>query len=150
MAHTFTKLTYHAVFSTKERRELISDELRARLHPYIHKMIDNRLGFTRQIGGTKNHLHILFDLHQSVAVADAIRQIKSISSGWVHETFPGRRFFAWQEGYGAFSVSASAVGRVAAYIEGQEEHHRERSFEEEFTALLKRHGIDYDPQYLWR
>ncbi len=149
MSHTFTQLTCHAVFATKGRREMIKDRLRPRLYPYIIAAINNQLGHAREIGGTANHLHILLDLHQSVAVADAIRVIKSVSSGWVHDAFPDLRDFAWQEGYGAFSVSASVAARVKAYIQGQEEHHRRRSFEEEFVALLKKHGIAYDPAHLW-
>ncbi|HPD15547.1 MAG TPA: IS200/IS605 family transposase [Planctomycetota bacterium] len=149
MSHTFTQLTCHAVFATKGRREMIKDRLRSRLYHYLVSTINNQLGFAREVGGTANHLHVLFDVHQSVAVADAIRVIKSVSSGWIHETFPDLRDFAWQEGYGAFSVSASLAFRVRAYIQGQEEHHRRRSFEDEFVALLKKHGIAYDPAHLW-
>jgi len=149
MSHTFTQLTYHAVFSTKGRHEFISEDLGARLYPYIGSTINNELGFTRQIGGTANHLHILFDLRQTAAVADCMRVIKSVSSGWIHDTFAKLSEFGWQEGYAAFSVSASAIPRVKAYIQNQEEHHRTRSFEDEFIALLDRHGIEYDPRYLW-
>jgi len=149
MSHTFTQLTCHAVFATKGRREMIKDTLRPRLYPYIVSTISHQLGFARAVGGTANHLHILFDVHQSVAVADAIRVIKSVSSGWIHHTFPHLLDFAWQEGYGAFSVSASSVPRVAEYVRGQEKHHQRRSFEEEFVALLRKHGIAYDPAHLW-
>ena len=149
MSHTFTQLTDHVVFSTKERVELISPGLRARLYPYILTTINNQRGFARQIGGTADHVHILFDLHQSVALADCVRDIKSASSGWIHDTFPELRDFAWQEGYGAFSVSASAIPRVKSYIENQERHHRVRSFQDEFIALLDRHGIEYDPRHVW-
>ena len=150
MPHTFTQLTYHAVFSTKGRVNLVTTELRPRLFPYIAAIVNNGMGQMRTLGGTANHLHILFDLHQSVAVADAIRETKSVSSGWVHDTFPQSAGFGWQEGYGAFSVSASAIPRVTSYIQKQEEHHRTRTFEEEFVAFLDRHGIEYDPRYLWR
>jgi REP element-mobilizing transposase RayT len=128
---------------------MIKDTLRPRLYPYIVSTVNNQLGFTREIGGTANHLHILFDVHQTIAVADAIRVIKSVSSGWIHDTFPYLRDFAWQEGYGAFSVSASVMARVRAYIQGQEKHHGRSSFEEEFVALLEKHGIAYDPMHLW-
>ena len=150
MSHTVTQLTYHAVFSTKERVNLITAELCPRLYPYMASIINNGMGRMRELGGTPNHVHILFDLHQSMAVADAIRDIKSVSSGWVHDTFPRFRDFGWQGGYGAFSVSASAITRVASYIQDQEEHHRRRTFEEEFVAFLDKHGIEYDPRYLWK
>ncbi|MGA7885331.1 MAG: transposase, partial [Acidobacteriaceae bacterium] len=97
-------------------------------------------------GGTANHLHLLLLLPQSVTLAEAMRELKANSSRWLRET---DRAFAWQEGYGAFSVSVSQKPRVMAYIAGQEEHHRKRSFEEEFTALLKTSGIAYDPRFVF-
>ena len=149
MAHTYTKLTYHAAFSTKGRRQLISEGLRERLHPYVGAIVSHELGFTRQVGGTADHIHILFDLKPTITIADALRTIKSVSSGWVHREFPDLRDFQWQEGYGAFTVSASRVPDTARYIEDQEEHHRAMTFQEEFLALLRKHGIEYDPRHLW-
>jgi len=150
MPHAHTQLTYHVVFSTRDRRELIRDDLRARLYRYIGSTINNRMGRVRQIGGTRDHLHILFDLHSSIAVADAIHDIKGTSSSWLHQTFPALTGFVWQEGYGVFTVNASAISRLKAYIEGQEDHHKARSFEDEFLALLERHGVRYDSRYLWK
>ncbi|MBM4037935.1 MAG: IS200/IS605 family transposase [Planctomycetes bacterium] len=150
MSHTFTQLTVHAVFSTKERRRLIPADHAKRIHGYMATLINNRFGFAREIGGTPDHVHILFDIKQVECVADCMEAVKSVSSGWVHDTFPDLRDFAWQEGYGAFSVSASSIPRVRAYIRGQEAHHKTRSFEDEFKALLKRHGIQYDERYLWK
>jgi putative transposase len=150
MSHTYTQLTYHVVFSTDGRRALISERVRAKLHAYLGAAINDSFGRVRRVGGTADHVHMLLDLHQSHAIADCLRVVKSNSSAWVHETFPRLRDFAWQEGYGAFSVSASAISRVATYIETQEEHHRRVSFREEFIALLERHGIEYDEKYLWR
>jgi len=150
MSHTFTQLTVHAVFSTKERRRLIPADQAKRIHGYMATLINNRFGFTREIGGASDHIHILFDIKQVECVADCMEAVKSVSSGWIHDTLSGLRDFAWQEGYGAFSVSASSIPRVRAYIQGQEAHHKTRSFEDEFKALLKRHGIQYDERYLWK
>lgn len=150
MSHTFTQLTVHAVFSTKERRKLIPAAHAKRIHAYMASLINDRFGFTREIGGSADHVHILFDIKQVESVADCMEAVKSVSSGWVHDTFAGLRDFAWQEGYGAFSVSASSIPRVRAYLRGQEEHHKARPFEDEFKALLKRHGIQYDERYLWK
>lgn len=150
MSHTFTQLTVHAVFGTKDRRDLITPPLQTRLHPYMMETLNNGFGLAREIGGTANHAHMLFDLDRNVSVAECMRQVKSVSSGWVHATFPDLRDFGWQEGYGAFSVSASRMGKVADYIRNQEEHHRKGSFEEEFRTLLGKYGIQYDPQFLWK
>jgi len=150
VSHTFTQLTVHAVFSTKERRRLIPADQGTRTHGYIATLINNRFGFIREIGGTPDHVHILFDIKQVECVTDCMESVKSVSSGWIHDTFPDLREFAWQEGYGAFSVSASSIPRVRAYIQGQEAHHKTRSFEDEFKALLKRHGIQFDERYLWK
>jgi REP element-mobilizing transposase RayT len=143
MAHTFTQLIYHCVFATKGRLNIITPPLAAKLHAYIAAIIRNEIGFVRAIGGTANHIHILADITASISVADAVRDIKSRSSGWVRSDI-GNRSFGWQEGYGAFSVSASAVDAVKAYIDNQEEHHATRTFEEEFRLLLEKHGIAYE------
>ena len=150
MSHTYVQLTYHTVFSTSGRRALISDRVRPKLHAYMGGAVNKSFGRIRRVGGTVDHVHLLLDLHQSNAVADCLRVIKANSSAWVHETFPDLRDFARQEGYGAFLVSASAIPRVATYVETQEEHHRACSFRDEFIALLERHGVEYDETYLWR
>jgi REP element-mobilizing transposase RayT len=100
------------------------------------------------IGGTEDHMHILLSLPATLPVAKAIQLIKGGSSKWVHETFPSHKDFAWQEGYGAFSVSISQVEATITYIKTQEEHHRKKTFEEEFLTFLKKHGIEYDERYI--
>ena len=149
MAHTYTHLLYHAIWSTKDRRPLIDPDLRARLFPYLGGIAAELGGKTLEIGGMPDHVHLLLCLPASVAIADALRVIKTNSSRWVHETWPERRTFAWQTGYGAFTVSRSNREMVAKYIAEQEEHHRRLSFQEEFMAFLKRHGVEYDERYLW-
>jgi REP-associated tyrosine transposase len=101
------------------------------------------------VWGTADHLYGLLRLKTDVSVADAMRQWKSVSSGWVHKTFPEMRGFAWQVGYGAFSVSASNASRVSKYIEEQVEHHKTQPFAEEFVAFLKRHRVPFDPERIW-
>ena len=100
-------------------------------------------------GGTPDHAHLLLSLGKEAAVADTVRDVKSNSSRWIHETFGHLRGFAWQTGYGAFSVSYSNLGRVERYIHQQEEHHRIQTYQEEFIAFLKRHNIPYDERYVW-
>ncbi len=150
MSHTFTQLTVHAVFGTKERRAVIPEAIQPRLHPYMAAALNDGFGMSREVGGTADHVHVLFDLDKNVSVADSMRHVKSVSSGWVHNTFPELREFGWQPGYGAFSVSASAISEVSQYIRDQPEHHKKGSFEQEFRALLAKYGISYDERFLWR
>lgn len=100
------------------------------------------------VGGTDNHVHLLLSLRPDVSVSEAMRKIKTVSSRWAHEEFRGSRDFGWQDGYGAFVVGQSEIERVTRYIDGQQEHHRAATFEEEFIALLKECGIEYDPRYV--
>ena len=147
MPHTYTQLTYHVVFSTNGRRALISERIRARLHAYLGAAINDSFGRVRRVGGTADRVHILLDLHQSHAVADCLRVIKSNSSAWVHGTFPRLRDFAWQEGYSAFSVSKSNISQVVQYIKNQRQHHKTVTFEDELKIFLKKHNIEYNPKY---
>jgi REP element-mobilizing transposase RayT len=149
MPQSFTCLHYHVVFSTRHREPTITPEIRPRLWEYLGGIVRGEGGIPIQIGGTADHVHLLVTLHQQLAVADFLRQLKAGSSGWVHDTFPRAGNLWWQTGYGAFTVSHSAVGRVRAYIAGQEEHHRARTFQEEFRALLVRHEMKFDEKYLW-
>lgn len=147
MPGSYTQLLYHAVFLTKNREPLIVQDMRPRLHGYIGGIVRNQRGSLLAIGGVEDHLHVLFRSRADAALSDLMRDLKGDSSKWVHETFPSRPF-AWQEGYAAFSVSASARDKVIAYIENQEDHHRTRTFGEELRALLDAHGVEYDPRYL--
>ena len=101
------------------------------------------------IGGVEDHVHVLLSLPSKMDIAKAVQLIKGGSSKWIHETFVDYREFGWQEGYGAFSIGISQLEETVKYIEHQAEHHRHRSFQEEFVALLERHGIEYDPRYIW-
>lgn len=147
MAHTYTELLAHIIFSTKERQPLINTELKPRLHAYMHGIVKDIGGKALIIGGIADHVHLLINLPTTVTLADALRTIKSNSSKWTHEE--GHKDFAWQSGYGAFSVSRSNVETVYKYIANQEEHHRRMTFQEEYVMFLQKHGIEYDERYLW-
>ena len=149
MAHTFTHMLTHIIFSTKDRRPLLDADLKARLFPYLGGIIRAQDGKARIINGLADHVHILASLAAKHALSDLMRELKADSSGWVHKRFPNQKTFAWQIGYGAFSVSHSKLVEVEKYIANQEEHHRKVSFQEEFVTLLKRHEIEYDERYLW-
>jgi putative transposase len=146
---SFVALNCHFIFSTKNREPLIRGDLAPRLYEYLGGIIRGECGALLAAGGMPDHVHLVVSLEKQVAVADALRAIKSNSSKWVHETFSELRGFGWQNGYGAFAVSYSNLGRVNEYVAGRAEHHRVRTFQEEFIAFLKRHNIQYDERYLW-
>ena len=141
---------FHCVFSTKERRRLITPVLRERLWPFLGGIARQNKMKAVEIGGVEDHVHILLSLPSTMAVSKALQLIKGGSSKWIHETFPEHRLFAWQEEYGAFSVSVSQLDKTIEYIKGQEAHHRRMTFQEEFLALLKKHCIEHDERYLWK
>ena len=147
MSSTYLSLHYHLVFGTKGREPFIRPEWRARLHDYLGGTVRGLGGFPQGIGGVADHVHLLFGLRATHCLSDVMREVKKASSVWVHDEI-GLRAFAWQEGYSAFTVSASAREAVQHYIANQEEHHRVRSFHEELVEMLKRAGVDYDPKYL--
>ena len=140
---------FHCVFSTKERRPVITPAFRDRLWPFLGGIARQSNMKAIEVGGVEDHVHILLSLPSTVAIAKAMQLIKGGSCEWVHETFPEHRLFAWQEKYGAFSVSVSQLDKIIQYIKGQERHHRKQTFQEEFLALLKKHRIEYDERYLW-
>ena len=137
------------VFSTKNRVPLIDRKVAPRLYAYVGGIADNLGAKVVAAGGTADHVHLLVSLGKTTSTAGAVRTIKSNSSGWVHKTYAKMRDFAWQTGYGAFAVSYSNLDQVKRYIADQEEHHRVRTFREEFLALLERHNIQYDERYMW-
>jgi len=145
---TYSRLLVHLVFSTKERHPWIGGDMHSDLHAYLGGIARNIDTTPIAVGGVADHVHALVAMPTRLSVAEVVRTLKSNSSAWVHETWPGR-LFQWQNGYGAFSVSESNQDAVVRYIGNQEEHHRKRTFQEEFLELLKRHGIEYDPRYVW-
>ncbi|MHC4442729.1 MAG: IS200/IS605 family transposase [Planctomycetota bacterium] len=149
MGQSYTCLHYHIIFSTGDRKPLITRQFQQRLYDYIGGIIKHEDGQLLAAGGIADHVHLLATLHQQRAVSDIMRVVKSNSSKWIHETFSQQSSFAWQTGYGAFTVSYSNIDQVRRYIERQEEHHRTASFQEEYIAFLKRHGVKYDERYIW-
>jgi putative transposase len=149
VASTYTNLLYHLVFSTKDRRSLITPALRAELYPYIGGIVHHERGVLLEIGGMPDHVHLVTKFRADVSVAEMLRLIKANSSKWANERRDLTDGFAWQTGYGAFSVSESQRPALRSYVQNQEEHHRRLSFKEEFRALLDKHGIAYDERYLW-
>ena len=148
MSHTYCCSLFHCVFSTKERRKTIIADIQPRLWAYMGGIAREHGMKAPGIGGTEDHVHLLLSLPSSLSIAMAMQQIKSFSSRWMTETCHVERF-EWQEGYGAFSIGQSQVSATLAYIAGQKEHHAKRDFQAEFLAILKKHGIDHDPRYVW-
>lgn len=150
MPHSYVSNLMHCIFSTKERIPFIDPDLESRLWPYIGGIARENKMRAVAIGGTTDHLHTLLSLPATMDVAKAVQLIKGGSSKWVHDTFTEHRKFTWQEGYGAFSVSVSQAEKTIAYINAQKEHHRKRTFEEEFIEFLDKHRIEYDRRYVFR
>ena len=149
MPRSFTNLIYHIVFSTKDRKPLISPDRQERLYDYIGGTIRGLGGILLAINGMSDHVHLLAKLRPDKSVSDVLRNLKSNSSGWMHSVFPAASDFSWQNGYGAFTVSASQVESVRRYIANQEQHHSKNSFEDEFVGLLRKNEIEFDVKYLW-
>lgn len=150
MPHSYVINLMHCVFSTKERYPFINEELEQRLWPYLGGISRENRMKALAIGGTTDHVHALLSLPATMSFAKAVQLIKGGSSKWIHDAFAKYKKFQWQEGYGAFSVSASQASRTIAYIKNQKEHHRNRTFEEEFLELLDKHGVQYDRRYVFR
>ena len=148
MANTYTSLHYHIVFSTKNRDRLIAPEVEQRIWAYLGGIAKENKMKPLQIGGVEDHVHVLLGAPATLAPSKIAQSIKGGSTGWIHDTFPLMKGFGWQDGYGAFTVSKSNVPEVAVYIQGQREHHRVKTFQEEYLMLLKKHGIEYEERYL--
>jgi REP element-mobilizing transposase RayT len=149
MAGTYTNLMYHLVFSTKNRIPMISKGLQQELYAYMGGIIRGEGGVPLEIGGMPDHVHILTRLKPTKPLSELLNRIKAKASKWVNEKPRRVRKFGWQDGYAAFSVSQSQIPSVRRYIRDQEQHHGCKSFQEEFMALLKKHGVEYDDRYLW-
>jgi REP element-mobilizing transposase RayT len=146
MPSTHTSLHYHLIFATKHREPVLSDQWRHELHGYLGGIVKGLGGQPEGIGGVADHVHLLVSLKATLCLADFMRELKKSSSSWVRESkLPG---FQWQEGYAAFTVSASARVSVRDYIAQQEQHHRVKSFREELIEFLGKSAVAYDPRFL--
>lgn len=146
VSHTYTNLNFHLVFATKHRQRRIAPEMESRLWEYLAGIAKQHGLHPHQIGGVADHVHVALSCPPTITVSKIAQLIKGNSSKWIHETFEHLRDFAWQEGYGAFSVSRSSLPRVIAYIANQRAHHATQSFDEEFRLLLEKHGLVFDPR----
>ena len=134
---------------TGSRQGFIREDIEDELHKYICGIIRNIEGKCIEINGMPDHVHILAIIPPKLSLSESMRTIKANSSKWIHETKPAPASFAWQDGYSAFTVSASQVESVRKYIRDQKNHHRERDFKAELLALLHKHGVEYDERYIW-
>ena len=145
MSHSYPNVLVHCVFSTRERRPLIPADIQPKLWRYLSGIARGHKMNLMECGGTSNHLHVLLVLPSDMPLSKAVQVLKANSSRWLGEHGIN---FSWQEGYAAFSVSASQLSVVREYIQNQAAHHQRRNFEEEFIALLKKSGVVYDPKYV--
>lgn len=147
MAQTLGNVVVHLIFSTKQRKPLIVPEIRSDLFAYLGGIVRELRGTALIVNGTCDHVHMLIRIRPAQSIAEVARIVKTNSSGWIRKE--GHAEFAWQSGYGVFSVSESSIPAITKYIASQEEHHKRRSFREEFVAFLKKNRVVYDERYIW-
>jgi putative transposase len=149
MANTFTSLRYHIVFSTKNREPWFTPENEQKIWDYIGGIARENGMQTVIVGGCNDHIHALVAIPPAMSVSKAVQMMKGASSRWIHQTFKDMAVFAWQDGYGAFTVGLSQVDDTIRYISGQREHHRNKTFQEEYVVFLRKHEIDFDERFVW-
>lgn len=148
MTHSYRLHYFHLVWSTKHRQPYLSSDIQSRLYPYLGAITRNHSGKLLEIGGMPDHIHILIELSLLDKFSHFIRDLKASSSQWIHKNFPNLYDFAWQEGYGSFSVSFSNLQSVKKYIQNQEQHHATMTYDDEYLKFLKRHRIEYDERFV--
>ncbi len=149
MPQSLSRVLVHLIFSTKNREPVLSPAIRDELFPYLAVVLSNDGCPPVRVGGVADHVHLLFGLSRTRSIADVVENVKTSSSKWVKTRGPVLAHFHWQCGYGAFSVSSSNADAVAEYIARQEEHHRTRTFQDEYREFLARHEVEYDERYVW-
>jgi putative transposase len=149
MPQSLARIHIHLVFSTKYREPLITDPIRESLHGYMAVVLQNLGCAPVLINSVEDHIHLLFDLARTVSISQAVEDVKKASSKWIKTQGAEFATFAWQSGYGAFAVSESNVEMVRNYIAKQREHHRTKSFQEEYRQFLERHRVTFDERYVW-
>jgi putative transposase len=149
MPQSLANILIHVIFSTKNRAPFVDPEIENELFPYLASICRACDSPAQAVGGTENHVHIACALSRTITVSKLLEEVKRSSSKWIKTKGVNYGTFAWQNGYGAFSVGQSQLGALRRYIAGQKEHHRVRTFEEEFREFLKRYQIEYDEQYVW-
>jgi len=149
MANTYSQIYIHIVFSVKGRQSLIQNKWKVELHKYICGIVNGKEQKVYAIGGMADHIHLLISIKPSIAISDLVRDIKANSSKWINEKRIVIDKFQWQEGFGAFSYAQSQLDTVIAYIDNQEQHHRKKTFKDEYLDLLRKFNIEYDEKYLF-
>ncbi len=149
MANTYSALHYHIVFSTKNREPWLVADKEARVWEYLGGIARANGMKALKVGGYDDHIHLLLALPATISVSKAVQQLKGASSRWIHESDNDMMAFAWQDGYGAFTVGLSQIADTVRYIEGQRAHHRMKSFQEEYVYFLNKHDVAFDESYVW-
>lgn len=149
MPQSLSKVYVHITFSTKNRQKLIDDEISPRLYEYLGGICKGLGCHPVQVGGHKDHVHILCILSKKIAQIKLLEEVKKQSSKWIKTVSSKYQNFYWQDGYGIFSVNPSEIDVVIKYIQNQEEHHKKRTFQDELRAFLKKYNVDYDEKYVW-
>ena len=149
MPQSFSKALLHLVFSTKNRERIILKNIQPKLYAYLAGTCRELGCEAYRVGGTGNHVHIACTLSRTITIAKLTEEIKKSSSAWIKKQNETLNFFAWQAGYGAFSLGPSQLNALINYIDNQQRHHQQKTFKEELKALLLKYGIEYDERYLW-
>ena len=150
MSQSLSKILVHTIFSTKDRRPVLRDKpLRDELHSYVGGILVKQNCQPIIVGGVEDHVHILSVLSRICEAAEMVKEVKRGSSLWLKTKAPQLQDFAWQNGYGMFSIGFSQVDTVRQYIAGQEDHHRQVSFQDEYREFLKRYAVEFDERYVW-
>ena len=149
MPQSLSSILIHLIFSTKNREAFITEEIEKELHPYMATIFKGLKSPSLTIGGTTDHVHVLFSLSRVIKIADLVEEVKTESSKWLKTKGAEFRNFHWQRGYGAFSIGQSQVSSVKRYIVRQKVHRQRVTFQDEYRKFLKSYGIDYDERYVW-
>ena len=149
MPQSLSLVVVHIIFSTKDRFPCLDPSTRPRLHAYLATVARNSKCEGYRVGGTSDHVHLAVRLSRTTTIAGLVEELKTSSSKWLKMQRPELRRFAWQRGYGAFSVGQNELEDLVTYVANQEEHHKVRTFQEEYLALLKKYGVQYDERYVW-
>lgn len=149
MAQTLVSLLVHIIFSTKHRTDFITPEIEPHLYAYLGGVAKHHQSRLLMAGGTMNHVHLLVSQSKNIALSDLLEEIKKSSSRWIKTQGASLTDFHWQDGYAAFSIGASQIPTVKAYLARQKQHHQRRTFQEELREFLEKYGIEYNEKYLW-
>lgn len=149
MPQSLSQIIIHLVFSTKDRFPHLTDTVRPGLHAYLAGVSRNAGCECFRIGGTADHVHLAIRLSRTITIAELVETLKTSSSKWIKSKFPELATFGWQRGYGVFSVGPGDLDLLIHYIDQQEEHHRKKTFQEEFRAFLAKYGVEFDERYVW-